>query len=59
MSMFVVISNHVLFGKNLNLLFFIDDYSKKTWVYFLKEKSNMFSYFNKIKVLVEKKIFIL
>jgi hypothetical protein len=36
-------------------LFFIDDYSRKTWVYFLKEKSNVFSYSKKFKALDEKK----
>ena len=36
-------------------LLFIDDYSRKTWVYFLKEKSNVFSYSKKFKALDEKK----
>jgi transposase InsO family protein len=40
-------------------LFFIDDYSRKTWVYFLKEKSNVFSYSKKFKALDEKKVVIL
>jgi hypothetical protein len=26
-----------LFGENLHYLLFIDDYSRKTWVYFLKK----------------------
>jgi len=43
-----------LFGKKLYFLLFIDDYNRKTWVYFLKKKSNVFSYFKKFKVLVEK-----
>jgi 5'-3' exoribonuclease 2 len=45
-----------LFGRNLFFFFFtfIDDYSRKTWVYFLKEKSNIFNCFKKFKVLVEK-----
>ena len=29
------------FGKNKYFLLFIDDYSRKTWVYFLKEKSEL------------------
>lgn len=33
---------------------FIDDYSRKTWVYFLKEKSEAFEVFKKFKVMVEK-----
>jgi len=44
------------FGKNSYFLLFIDDYSRKTWVYFLKEKSNVFSCFKKFKALVEKKL---
>ena len=44
-----------LFGKKiLYFLLFIDDYSRKTWVYFLKEKFNVFSCFKKFKTLVEK-----
>jgi hypothetical protein len=43
-----------LFGKNLYFLLFIDDYSRKTWVYFFKENSNVFSCFKKFKILVEK-----
>jgi len=33
---------------------FIDDFSKKTWVYFLKEKSKAFEVFKKFKVMVKK-----
>jgi hypothetical protein len=44
-----------LFGKHLYFVLFIDDYSRKTWVYFLKEKSNVFSCFKKFKTLIEKK----
>lgn len=32
---------------------FIDDYSKKTWIYFLKAKGEAFSRFQEFKVLVE------
>ena len=32
---------------------FIDDYSRKTWVYFLKHKSNGFSCFQQFKALME------
>ena len=45
-----------MFGKNLYFLLFIDDYSRKTWVYFLKEKFNVVSCFKKFKALVENKI---
>ena len=52
--MLMVLSNHVCLVKKIYFLLFIDDYSRKTWVYFLKENSNIFSYFKKFKVLVEK-----
>ncbi|GLU15868.1 hypothetical protein SLE2022_323240 [Rubroshorea leprosula] len=42
------------FGKNKYFLLFIDDYSRKTWVYFLKEKSEVFKCFQNFKALVEK-----
>ena len=34
-------------------LTFIDDYSRKTWVYFLKHKFYAFSYFQQFKALME------
>ncbi|KAL0554273.1 hypothetical protein IC582_008190 [Cucumis melo] len=42
------------FGKNNYFLFFIDDFSQKTWVYFVKEKSEVFGMFKRFKALVEK-----
>jgi hypothetical protein len=39
---------------NKYILTFIDDFSRKTWVYFLKNKSSAFEYFKKFKCLVEK-----
>ncbi|CAL1382291.1 unnamed protein product [Linum trigynum] len=41
------------FGKNKYFLLFIDDYSRKTWVYFLKQKSDTFEAFKKFKMMVE------
>ncbi|CAJ2633694.1 unnamed protein product [Trifolium pratense] len=41
-------------GKSNYFLLFIDDFSRKTWVYFLKEKSEVFENFKKFKALVEK-----
>nr|GEU61793.1 retrovirus-related Pol polyprotein from transposon TNT 1-94 [Tanacetum cinerariifolium] len=41
-------------GKNLYFMLFIDDYSRKTWVYFLKEKSQAFEAFKTFKAMVEK-----
>lgn len=42
------------FGKNKYFVLFIDDFSRKTWVYFLKEKSEVLKYFKNFKALVEK-----
>ncbi|KAL4280657.1 hypothetical protein GQ457_03G000810 [Hibiscus cannabinus] len=42
------------FGKSRYFLLFIDDYSRKTWVYFLKQKSEAFGAFKNFKALVEK-----
>ena len=42
------------FEKNKYFLLFIDDFSRKTWVYFLKEKSEVFDVFKKFKAFVEK-----
>jgi transposase InsO family protein len=33
--------------------FFIDDYSRKTWVYFLKSKYEVFNKFKEFKALIE------
>lgn len=42
------------FGKSNYFLLFIDDFSRKTWVYFLKQKSEVFEIFKKFKATVEK-----
>jgi hypothetical protein len=34
-------------------LFFINDFSRKTWIYFLKSKDEVFSRFQEFKALVE------
>lgn len=39
---------------NIYFLTFIDDFSRKTWVYFLKYKSKAFGKFNEFKTWVEK-----
>src|SRR5438270_4058852 len=41
-------------GGNRYFLTFIDDYSRKTWIYFLKQKSKVFSCFKNFKAFVEK-----
>jgi len=42
-------------GGNQYILTFIDDYGKKTWVFFLKEKLEVDEYFKSFKALVERK----
>jgi hypothetical protein len=42
------------FSEKRYFITFIDDYTRRTWVYFLKEKSEAFEVFKKFKVLVEK-----
>ena len=41
-------------GGNRYFLTFIDDYSRRTWVYFLKQKSETFEKFKEFKIYVEK-----
>ncbi|KAE8707740.1 TMV resistance protein N-like [Hibiscus syriacus] len=41
-------------GNNNYFLLFIDDFSRKTWVYFLKQKSEVFEVFKKFKAAVER-----
>ncbi|CAL5403117.1 unnamed protein product [Camellia sinensis] len=43
-------------GNNRYFITFIDDFSRKTWVYFLQEKSEAFSAFKNYKALVEKEV---
>jgi transposase InsO family protein len=42
------------FSGNEYFITFIDDYSRKCWVYFLEKKSEAFETFKKFKVMVEK-----
>lgn len=42
-------------GGNRYFLLFVDDFSKKMWVYLFKEKSNAFEMFKRFKALVENK----
>jgi hypothetical protein len=37
----------------LHYAIFIDDYSRKTWIYFLKAKNEVFGKFQEFKALVE------
>ena len=39
---------------NVYFMTFIDDYSRKTWVYLLKHKSQSFDMFKRFKAMVEK-----
>ena len=34
-------------------VYFIDDYSRKTWIYFLKTKDELFSKFKEFKAVIE------
>jgi len=40
-------------GKSVYYVSFIDDFSRNTWVYFLKKKSEVFNTFKEFKTLVE------
>ena len=42
------------FSEKRYFITFINDYTRKTWIYFLKEKSKAFEVFKKFKVMVEK-----
>jgi hypothetical protein len=42
-------------GGFLYYVIFIDDYSKKCWIYFLKDESETFDKFKEYKALIEKK----
>lgn len=42
------------FGKNKYFILFIDDHSRKTWVYFLKQKFEAFMTFKIFNAFVEK-----
>lgn len=41
-------------GDNTYFLTFIDDFSRKTWIYFLKHKFDALSFFQRFKSLVKK-----
>jgi hypothetical protein len=40
-------------SSNVDYVSFIDDYSRKTWIYFLKAKNEVFNKFKEFKALVE------
>ena len=40
-------------GGSLYYVSFIDDFSRKTWIYFLRKKSDVFKRFKEFKALVE------
>ena len=46
----------VSYGGALYFLTFIDDYSRKVWVYMLKRKVDVLNVFKQFKVMVEKRI---
>ena len=40
-------------GKSMYYVLFIDDFSRNTWIYFLKKKFEVFDRFKEFKALVE------
>eukprot|EP00253_Pinus_taeda_P003752 PITA_03752 len=46
--------SHVSLGGYESYVIFIDNYSRRTWIYFLKTKGEVFSRFKEFKALVEK-----
>ena len=40
-------------GKSMYYVSFIDDFSRNTWIYFLKKKFEVFDRFKEFKALVE------
>jgi transposase InsO family protein len=40
-------------GKSIYYVSFIDDFSRNTWIYFLRNKSNLFDKFKEFRALVE------
>jgi transposase InsO family protein len=40
-------------SKSVFFLSFIDDYNRRTWIYFLKSKTQVFSRFKEFKALIE------
>ncbi|KAM5569751.1 hypothetical protein ABKV19_016986 [Rosa sericea] len=46
--------NTATHGGNRYFLTFIDDFSRMTWCYFLRQKSDVFSMFKKFRVMVER-----
>ncbi|GKV31343.1 hypothetical protein SLEP1_g40039 [Rubroshorea leprosula] len=46
--------NTLSLNKSMYFIVFVDDFSRLTWVYFAKEKSDAFPIFKKFKALVEK-----
>jgi transposase InsO family protein len=41
-------------SQNMYFILFINDYSRMTWVYFMRQKSEVFNIFKKFKCLIEK-----
>ena len=48
------LSEVVSHGGGRYMLTFIDDYSRKVWVYILKHKNNVFGKFKEWKVMIKK-----
>jgi transposase InsO family protein len=46
--------NTLSHGKNRYFILFIDDFTRMTWVYFMRQKSEVFVIFKKFKAFIEK-----
>ncbi|KAK2398761.1 putative mitochondrial protein [Trifolium repens] len=46
--------NTLSHGKNWYFILFIDDFTRMTWVYFMRQKSEVFVIFKKFKAFIEK-----
>jgi len=45
--------SHLFFGGHIYYVTFIDDYSRKTWLYLLKKKNEVFEKFREFRSKVE------
>jgi hypothetical protein len=46
-------------SQNRYFILFIDDYSRMTWVYFMRQKSEVFNIFKSLNVLSKSKVIVL
>ena len=46
-------------GKHMYFILFIDDHTRMTWVYFIRQKLEVYDVFRKFKSYVEKKVVVI